>query len=114
MPFISVNTNVTLDDNQKLTIAKELGKEIEVIPGKNAGNLQVEINDQKFMVFGGDPANETIYTRICLHQAAEMEAKEKFILACYKVFCGVTGIPENNIYITIEEFDNWGALGRYL
>lgn len=114
MPFISIHTNTKLDDSKKSKIAEELGKDIEVVPGKNVGNLMVEINDQKYMVYSGSKDKETVYMSIRLHKATEMQVKEQLISLCYSILCRNTGIPEDNIYITIEEFDNWGALGKYL
>ena len=114
MPYINIQTGATLAADTRQTIFKALGEVITAIPGKNAGNLMISITDNADMVFAGENTTRCMYVGIQLHKAAGHEEKTKLIEACYKLFTGATGMDANDIYITIQEFENWGALGAWL
>lgn len=114
MPFLAISTGKNLTPEAKQAITKNLGEIITVIPGKNVGNLMVEITDAAYMVFNGAKTDECLYMSILLHGAAAHEAKSALVEKCCAMLAEVTKIPVNNIYITVAEHANWGALGKYL
>lgn len=114
MPYVLIQTGAALSPQTRQEIAAALGEAVTVIPGKNAGNLMLTIDAGADMVFAGKKTDECLYMDIRLHGAAAMDAKEKLVVGCYRLLTKATGMEANNIYITIQEFPKWGALGSYL
>lgn len=114
MPLIAVYTGRKLAAETKRNIASELGKIVTVIPGKNEGNLMVAVQDGLDMVFAGDASGDCLYADIKLHGASPHEAKDKLVTDCIAMLHAAAGVPTDNIYVTVAEFANWGAIGKYL
>lgn len=114
MPYVTITAGKKLTAEAKGRIVAELGKIITVIPGKNAGNLMTAIRDGAEMAFSEDRTDNCLHMDIKLHGAAAHEAKDALVRDCFAMLHAATGIPTDNIYITVAEFAYWGALGRYL
>lgn len=114
MPYVSLHTGATLPASLRQNIARDLGEIITVIPGKNVGNLMIAFQDGVDMVFAGSATDKCLYIDIKLHGAAEQEAKSKLVESTCAMLVKHTGIVAENIYITVQEFPYWGALGKYL
>lgn len=114
MPLIAIHTGKELAPETRSEIVDELGKIVTVIPGKNAGNLMTHFDDGAEMAFAGAKTDSCVYVDVKLHGASEHAAKTALVENCCAMLVSATGIPAENIYITVAEFPNWGALGKYL
>ena len=56
MPFINVKTNVSVSDEQKISIKSAMGRAITAIPGKSEGWLMVGIEPEYDLWFKGEDA----------------------------------------------------------
>lgn len=114
MPLVAIHTGATLSAETKQRIASDLGEAITVVPGKNAGNLMIAFHDGIDMVFAGAKTDKCMFIDIRLHGAASHEAKTALVDGMYALVMKATGLAANDIYMTVDEFPNWGAIGKYL
>lgn len=112
MPYIAVNVSTPLDAAKKEEIKSELGKLIELLPGKSESVLMVELDDAKSMYFRG-ASKSCIFIEIRLYKESPMEAKKEFTSKVFEMLERLTGIGKDDIFLNILEFDNWGAGGFF-
>ncbi|MBM6931294.1 hypothetical protein H5999_09555 [[Clostridium] spiroforme] len=107
MPYISFKTNHKLTLRQENIIKSRAGELISMIPGKSEKSLMIHMKDDQIMYFRGE---ETVcmMIHVNLYKKAEFEDKKKFTEALIKMVSETTRIEPNNIYVTIDEHENWG------
>ena len=110
MPYIAVNTSKKLSDEQKDTLKAALGERIAVIPGKSEARLMVDIADGHTMYMAGEK-RELAFLDVRCFGATEFANKKAFTEAAFQAVQQTTGLPENAIYLTYNEFANWGTGG---
>lgn len=111
MPFIDSKISFKLTKDKKESIKKELGKIIEIIPGKSEDYLMVGFNDDYSLYFGGNKLDKGAFIEVKIFGSCEREHKDKFTAAICKLYEKELGIPGSSIYITIEEVKSWGYDG---
>lgn len=110
MPYIAINTSKPLSDAQKETLKTALGEKITLIPGKGESKLMVDISDGHTMYLAGEK-RELAYVDVKCYGSTEFSNKKAFTEAVFEIVQQVTGLPQNGIYLTYSEFENWGTLG---
>lgn len=107
MPYISFKTNHKLTLRQENIIKSRTGELISLIPGKSEKSLMIHMEDDQIMYFRGE---ETVCMMISvnLYGTAEYEDKKKLTEALIQMISETTKIEPNNIYVTINEYENWG------
>jgi len=110
MPYIAINTSKPLSDRQKEALKTALGEKITVIPGKGESKLMIDISDNHTMYFAGEK-RELAYVDVKCYGAAEFANKKAFTEAAFEAVQQTTGLPQDGIYLTYSEFENWGTLG---
>lgn len=113
MPYINVNTSISLSPAQKEKIKTDLGKFIAILPGKNEGGLMVAFQDGRDMYHAGSSDAPCAFIEIRLFHESPMDAKKEFIATLAKYFEENYGIPVGRDYMNILEFKNWGTRGEY-
>lgn len=114
MPFIDVVLGDKLSKKQRETLKSGIGQLISIIPEKSEENLMLRITDGNQLYFRGEEHHCGGYMHIKLHHQAPMELKEKLIEQLFEMYQKQLGYAPEDMYITIEEFDHWGAIGKYL
>jgi len=110
MPYIAINTSKPLSDEQKEQLKTVLGEKITVIPGKSESRLMIDISDSHTMYFAGEK-RELAYVDVKCYGTTEFENKKAFTEAAFEAIEQITGLPQDGIYLTYSEFENWGTLG---
>ena len=110
MPYIAVNTSQKLSDAQKEKVKAELGRLITIIPTKTEAGLMVDISDARAFYKAGQKV-ESAFIDLRLFHKSEFEPKKKFTEETIEMLSSELGIKKENLYLTIMEFDNWGAGG---
>lgn len=110
MPYIGTTTNMTLTNAQKESVAKKYGKAIAQIPGKSESKLMVIIEDERYIYFKGAQVPGVAYVDVKLFGKAEKEAYDNLTDAISEVLHSELGIESTNIYVTYQEFANWGKM----
>lgn len=111
MPFININVPIELDEAKKEAVKSELGKLIEVLPGKSESVLMIELNDAKTMYFGGEKTQLCALVDVRLYKESPIEAKREFTSKVFEMMERLLGIKPGNIFLNITEFANWGSGG---
>ncbi|MEA4993339.1 MAG: phenylpyruvate tautomerase MIF-related protein [Oscillibacter sp.] len=110
MPYIGINTSKSLSDPQKDALKTALGAKISLIPGKSESKLMVDISDGRTMYLAGEK-RELAYVDVKCFGAGEFAHKKVFTEAAFEVVQQTTGLPQDGIYLTYSEFENWGTQG---
>lgn len=110
MPYIAINTSKPLSEAQKDQLKTVMGEKITVIPGKSESRLMIDISDGHTMYFAGEK-RELAYVDVKCYGTTEFENKKTFTEIAFEVVQQITGLPQDGIYLTYSEFENWGTLG---
>lgn len=111
MPFIRVNVPIELNEAKKEAVKSELGKLVEILPGKSESVLMVELNGSKTMYFKGEKTQPCAFVEIRLYKESPMEAKKEFTGKVFEMLERVLGLKPGNVFINFMEFPNWGSGG---
>lgn len=110
MPYIAINTSKLLSNAQKDELKTALGEKITVIPGKSESRLMIDISDGHTMYFASEK-RELAYVDVKCFGSTEFVNKKAFTEAVFEAVQHITGLPQDGIYLTYSEFENWGTLG---
>ncbi len=110
MPFINVKTNININD--KDSVKAELGKLIEIIPGKSEAWLMVNIEDNENLYFKGDKNTPNLFVEVKIYGNVSNSILDKFTQEATKSFNKLLGINPSRIYIKYELVENWGWNGN--
>jgi phenylpyruvate tautomerase PptA (4-oxalocrotonate tautomerase family) len=114
MPYININAAPTLKENEKEQMKAKMGELIALIPGKSEAVTMVGVNDGCSLYLGGKALKKGAFIEIRLLGTAKKQDKEALTEAVFKAMKSMFGMPESDIYITIQEFDNWGFRGKLI
>lgn len=111
MPFINSKVTVTLDQAKKENIKAQLGKAIELLPGKSENWLMVGFEDNYDLYFQGNQDGATAFVEVKLFGKASPQAYNAMTAKISEIYMEELGISASRIYVTYEEVDNWGWNG---
>ncbi|MDE6953844.1 MAG: hypothetical protein K2P09_08545 [Erysipelotrichales bacterium] len=111
MPFITFKTTKTLTLQQEVSLKEITGQLISILPNKSEEYLMIHIEDNQVMYFRGKEL-ECMKISVQLYKNADLSYKQTFTKKLIKEVEEITGIPASQIYLTIEEFENWGMDGE--
>ncbi len=114
MPYINVNAAPILKENEKEQLKAKMGELITLIPGKSEAVTMVGVNDGCSLFLGGRALEKGAFIEIKLLGAAKKQDKEALTEAIFKGMKSMFDMPESDVYITIQEFENWGFGGRLI
>ena len=110
MPFISFTTNHKLTLRQENEIAKRTGELITILPGKKEETLMLHLEDNQIMYFRGDDI-PCMMIAVKLYNTIDFDAKKKFTEELVKMIKETTNIEINDVYVSFDEYPNWGKQG---
>jgi phenylpyruvate tautomerase PptA (4-oxalocrotonate tautomerase family) len=111
MPFIAVNTTITLQPEQQDAIVQGLGRDITLIPGKSEGVLMVDVSGGHVMYFAGRKMSRCAFVDVRCYKEAPFENKKKFTETVFKLLRDVAGLEAGEVYLSISESPVWGTNG---
>ena len=91
-------------------IAKKTGELITILPGKKEENLMLHLEDNQIMYFRGEDI-PCMMIAIKLYRSIDFEAKKKFTEELIKMIKDTTNIDPKDIYVSFDEYQNWGKQG---
>ncbi len=112
MPYIHAKTSLTLSDEQKRKLTKELGEAIKLFPGKSERWLMLEYSDGLSMAFASDSRTPALMLEVSLYGRLDTAAADKFTAKATEIFEEVTGIRKDRMYIKYSEHSTWGFSGE--
>lgn len=110
MPYINVQTNVTVTPAQADALKTRLDKDIAAIPGKSESWLMVSISGGQAMYFQGSAA-PCAMADISIFGHASAEAFEKLTQAVTASLKAELNLEPARIYTKYSEVENWGWNG---
>lgn len=110
MPFISFTTNHKLTLRQENDNAKKTGELITILPGKKEENLMLHLEDNQIMYFRGEDI-PCMMIAVKLYRSIDFESKKKFTEELTKMIKDTTNIDIKDIYVSFDEYQNWGKQG---
>ncbi len=113
MPYISFKTTRILTLQQELDLKKMAGQKITLLPGKTENYLMIHIEDNQVMYFRGNEEN-TMMISCKVYGHPKLSDKQKFVRELIQEAEKITGVPSENIYLTISEEDHWGMNGELI
>ena len=111
MPYLLLNTSKTLTTEQRETVKAELGKLISILPDKSEEYLMLDFSEGRPMYFRGLPADSYAFIELRLWGKSPPQAKKQFVQQVFRLMDHVLGIKENDLFINVLEFDDWGFAG---
>ncbi|GKU26199.1 phenylpyruvate tautomerase MIF-related protein [Clostridium folliculivorans] len=112
MPFIDSKVTVKLTEEKKDKIKDELGKLIELIPGKSEQWLMVGFQDEYPLYFKGDKLEYGAFIEVKIFGSTSKEALSKLTKAICELYEEELSISKESIYVKYEEVNNWGWNGE--
>lgn len=112
MPYVQIVTSKKMDSKQKEQVKAQLGKSIDVIPGKSEEVLMIGFNDGTDMYFQGAHKDNTAFVEVNLHGDAEEEQKSILINDICRIMDDAIGVPKEDLFISIPTYKYWGFQGR--
>ena len=110
MPFINTKTTAKLDTGATERLTKELGRAIELIPGKTEKWLMLNFEGECKMAFAG-AMGDCCLVEVELLGSATDEAYDAMTKEITAIISKETKIPSNRIYVKYEEISHWGFDG---
>lgn len=108
MPYFEVKTSVGLDAECKEKLYHELGRIIELVPGKSESWVMVQLQDNSAMCFAGESGQPT--AAVVLKTFGQLEEKYYDLLTqeiCTRVGA-LLGVDPKRLYVTYEPITRWG------
>lgn len=112
MPYINTKTNITIPKDKELKIKSDLGKAIELIPGKSESWLMVSFEDESHLYFKGSSDQPLAFVEVKLFGKASEAAYDKLTGEITNILNRELEIAPNCIYVKYEEVSHWGYNGH--
>ncbi len=111
MPYIDVKLSKSISDAEATALKSELGKMIEVFPGKNESWLMCNIEDKRKIWFKGDNSEDSAFVEVKLFGSVSSEAADKFTGLLCNYLENTLRIPSLRTYVRFEGGNDWGWNG---
>jgi phenylpyruvate tautomerase PptA (4-oxalocrotonate tautomerase family) len=111
MPYLEVNTSVTLTDEGRHDLCEEIGKLLPLIPGKKREITMINIVDGRYIELGDKEPCLNIELRI--GGISPFTAKRNFVREVTAMVEEKLGVKPGRTFINIIECTSWGAFGDF-
>lgn len=112
MPYIDSKITISLSQDKKNELKKELGKIINEIPGKSENYLMIGFQDNYDLYFKGKKLDYGAFVEVKLFGSANEDSLDLVTSEICKLFNDKLKIPPKSIYVKFEEVDTWGWNGK--
>ncbi len=114
MPFINSKISTPLSKEQETRIKEQLGKAVELIPGKSENWLMLGFEPETSLYFRGDNSQPTAFVEVSIYGSENSSAFEKLTGEICRIYEDVLGISPDHIYIKYQPVSSWGWNGSNL
>lgn len=112
MPFITVQTNLSLSPEQEQNLKAGLGKAIEYVPYKSEKSLMIAFQDNAKLWLQGDNQRPMAYIRIAVFGNRQHYGYAELSQAVTLLFKQILSISPENVYIQYEDIPAWTVAGQ--
>ena len=114
MPYIRLSVTQKLDQDKQEELVKEIGETMSLIPGKDARGLMIDMEDGKTMYIGGVKQENMVFADVRYYSNFDYQTKKNFTVAVLNAMEKVLGTTKDRMFLTINEYNNWGGFGGYI
>ena len=111
MPYIRVRCNRPLDDKTVAELQKELGKTIELFPGKTESWLMTDCEGDCALSLAGKNGVPLAMIEVELLGSSTPDAYSAVTAKLTEVMERLVGIPAAGVYVKYESIEYWGWNG---
>ena len=111
MPFIDIKFTKSISDAEAVALKAQLGKMIEVFPGKTEGWLMCNISAEQNIWFKGDNSADSAFAEVKLFGTVNPESADKFTGLLCDYLKNTLEIPSSRTYVRYEGGTVWGWNG---
>ena len=107
MPFINVNTNISVSKDAETALKSDLGKAISIIPGKSEAWLMVGIEPEHILYFKGD-SSPAAMVEVSVFGSSNSAAFNKLTAEICGILKNRLAIEPSRIYVKYAATSDWG------
>ena len=111
MPFINTITNKKISADDRAFLKAELGKMIDLVPGKSEKFLMLAFREAD-MYFGGEDNFDMVCVEVALYGSYQRKDYNYMTKSISKLYSERLGIPADKIYIKYQDCFQWGWNGE--
>lgn len=112
MPYINSKVTVKLSEENKENLKAKMGQIISDLPGKSEEWLMVSFNDGETIYFRGNKMDKAAFVDVRMFGKADRQHKNKVAQMLCSLLESEADIPQENIYVTFSEIEDWGWNGE--
>ena len=113
MPYIRLSISQKLAQDKQEELVSGLGEALSIIPGKDGRALIVDMEDGKTLYVGGVKQDNMVFADVRYYSNFEYHIKKDFTVAVFSAINKVLGTSKDRMFLTINEYNNWGGFGDY-
>jgi hypothetical protein len=113
MPYMRLSLTQKLTPEKRTELVTELDGCLELIPGKHGPMLILDIEDGKTMFVGPNQQDNFAFADMRYYSNFEYHIKKEFTKAVFKALNKVLGTTDDKMFLTIDEYNNWGGFGDF-
>lgn len=110
MPYIETKTTRKIGSSEAAVLRRELGRAIELIPGKTEKWLMLSFIDELDMALAG-VAGDAAMIDVSILGHADNSSYAALTARICEIVSDTLAIPKDRIYVKYSEFDRWGWNG---
>lgn len=111
MPFLISRVSVPISRKQEFTLKTELGKAIELVPGKSEQYLLLCFEDKCRLWLRGDDTKPIAYIEANIFGNESHAGYAAFTYRVTEIFHEVLDIAPDHVYISYTDIPDWGVGG---
>ena len=111
MPAIHVRTGVSIPEETRARIQSELGKAIELLPGKSEQWLMVDVTGDCRLHFQGKCDEGIAFISVRVYGEVSAADADRLTGKLTELVGNTLDIPPRNIYVQYESCSVWGWNG---
>jgi len=110
MPFISLKTNVKIDEKKEISLKERLGESIGIIPGKSEAWLMLDFEGDCRMYFKGSDSPLAFF-EVKIFGGISENTANVFTETLCRLAEEELGVEKSRVYVKYEETKYWGWNG---
>ena len=113
MPFLITRVSVPISREQEIELKTQLGKAIELVPGKSEAYLLLCFEDNCCLWLRGDDSAPIAYIEANIFGNESHAGYDAFSYEVTRIFRQVLGIAPDHVYINYTDIPDWGVGGMH-
>lgn len=111
MPFLTIRTNVAVDEKTADRIKRGIGRAIQHLPGKSEMSLFIEIRDMARIWLRGDASSPAVCLDAAVFGNEDHAGRREFTAEATNLLCGELGAAPQNVFVNYADIPAWGVAG---